>query len=627
MARVAPLVLTLLAGLSVADAATIVQRRVDLSLDGSGMLERHHLVVRLDESGDLEAWSEYGFGLDDHIELVDIDARVLGPDGDVIDRVPRRKLREITSTGFGLYSSARTMVVPFPKLNIGERLDIDITRRHRLLFPTYAVILQLDTAQDRLDVEVKAPQLPLRYVLQAAEGLMDVEPTDQGLAIHATDVPRYVEPSLAGDAFAVRPVLRLAWDDTPSWTELGTWYSDLAAGIRRNDPEIVRVATEVTAGIDDPHDRLVALGRWVQDRIRYEAVEIGDGGWVPTPAHEVLSRGWGDCKDMSELLAEMLHAVGIPAHLTLAHTGRGARVDPNFPTTLQFNHCIVAVPAEAVGERQDDVVVGGFVLLDPTIDRGSPTWLPGTLHDQWVLVADGADSQLVRIPVDVGEQQRVLALSGRIGIDGGFDGTASMILVGDRAMSWLADIGAVEPARLEERIDVTLQLVLNGARIDHPTWKEIEGNVPSVQIDADIHIPRLVTGSGDRRRTRLAMLTGLPGSRVLDDRTEPVVLRPGIHRTVWTLTLPAGWCPPEVESVKYGNATGSVTSTIEVGDDGVVHVDRRVAVLRPWYGNESFDQLRELCGQENRMSKRSLRLRCDDPEPAASPAPSDDPDE
>ena len=69
MARVAPLVLTLLAGLSVADAATIVQRRVDLSLDGSGMLERHRLVVRLDESGDLEAWSEYGFGLDDHIDL------------------------------------------------------------------------------------------------------------------------------------------------------------------------------------------------------------------------------------------------------------------------------------------------------------------------------------------------------------------------------------------------------------------------------------------------------------------------------------------------------------------------------------------------------------------------------
>ena len=79
---------------AVTEAATIVERRIDLSLEGPAMVESLHLVVALEEPGDLTAWSEYDIDLDDHVELVRASARVVEADGQQLEAVPRRRWRE-----------------------------------------------------------------------------------------------------------------------------------------------------------------------------------------------------------------------------------------------------------------------------------------------------------------------------------------------------------------------------------------------------------------------------------------------------------------------------------------------------------------------------------------------------
>ena len=53
---------------------------------------------------------------------------------------------------------------------------------------------------------------------------------------------------------------------------------------------------------------------------RYVALEFGIHGWKPYRAHEVVSRGFGDCKDKGSLINAVLAAAGIEARVVLLRT-------------------------------------------------------------------------------------------------------------------------------------------------------------------------------------------------------------------------------------------------------------------------------------------------------------------
>ncbi len=194
-------------------------------------------------------------------------------------------------------------MVPFPKLSIGQRLEIEVVRRHTPVFPSHLVLLQLGISQRRLSVGVRSGGQPLRWTMREDDRFEVAEEAD-GLLVEASELPRRVVPRFSGAARSAAPTLRIAWDAEPSWESVGRWYTSLTAEVERGHPTVSDLARQVAGGLGDPMARLEALSAWVKRNIRYEAVEVGIGGWVPTPAHQVLARGWGDCKDMSELLAE-----------------------------------------------------------------------------------------------------------------------------------------------------------------------------------------------------------------------------------------------------------------------------------------------------------------------------------
>lgn len=89
----------------------------------------------------------------------------------------------------------------------------------------------------------------------------------------------------------------------------------------------------------------------------------------------VVSRAWGDCKDKSPLLVDLLREVDIEALPALILLADDRRIDPQFPSPNQFNHEIVAVPAGEVEVTEEDPMAGGYLFLDPTQTRGGARWL------------------------------------------------------------------------------------------------------------------------------------------------------------------------------------------------------------------------------------------------------------
>ena len=295
---------------------------------------------------------------------------------------------------------------------------------HEPLFLADWEPILLDDPQRSLSIRISGGGEFLRWTLRNADDLVEVVESGNGIHCQGRDLPRRDRLDGAGSVLSVGPALVWAWDRSVTWDQVGAWYTGLTREVSRSTEESRSVVESVTAGLGSAREKMLALADYARLKIRYEAVEIGVGGWVPTPAGEVLTRGWGDCKDKSEFLKEMLAGIGLKAHLVLIHNGRSAMIDPNFPSTLGFNHCILAVETAGLDFLPTDPVVDGLFFLDPTFDRGAAEWLSPYIQGQWALVAAGETGRLVKLPVRFAEEGRVMRVEGAVDDQGAFRGTA-----------------------------------------------------------------------------------------------------------------------------------------------------------------------------------------------------------
>jgi hypothetical protein len=81
--------------------------------------------------------------------------------------------------------------------------------------------------------------------------------------------------------------------------------------------------------------------RFVQDHIRYLGFENGINSHMPVAPLKVLRQRFGDCKDKSFLLCEMLKAHGIEAWPLLVNTHYNTTLNTDLPSPNLFNHCVV----------------------------------------------------------------------------------------------------------------------------------------------------------------------------------------------------------------------------------------------------------------------------------------------
>lgn len=129
------------------------------------------------------------------------------------------------------------------------------------------------------------------------------------------------------------------------WASFGGFIGQISEG---HDvlPDPLRAAVhELTDDINDPHEKIDRLYKFMQTRMRYVSIQLGLGGWRPFPATYVEENRFGDCKALSNYMAAMLKEAGIPSYLVLILRGEeeSYRVRENFATSA-FNHMVLYLP-------------------------------------------------------------------------------------------------------------------------------------------------------------------------------------------------------------------------------------------------------------------------------------------
>lgn len=202
--------------------------------------------------------------------------------------------------------------------------DVPITRAHmRIQWPS--------SMAARLR---QSGSLPALKPVKTGGGITAVE-------LSLDNVVPILPPKGAPARYAIGRVIELT--DFASWADLGALMGPLyekAAVIAAHGPLHAELE-RIEALSPDPKVRAEAALALVQDRVRYVALSMGTGGYVPADADVTWSRRFGDCKGKSALLVALLHAMGIQADPVAVSSDSGDGLDARLPMVRLFDHVIV----------------------------------------------------------------------------------------------------------------------------------------------------------------------------------------------------------------------------------------------------------------------------------------------
>ena len=126
--------------------------------------------------------------------------------------------------------------------------------------------------------------------------------------------------------------------------DLYNWYYSLVENINKDDvdTQLQEIVQELIKGKTSNVEKVRAIYYWVQENIKYIDFEYALGGFIPREANNVFKKKYGDCKDNSSILAEMLEVAGLEGQLTWIGTRSIPYSYREVPTPAVDNHMILS---------------------------------------------------------------------------------------------------------------------------------------------------------------------------------------------------------------------------------------------------------------------------------------------
>lgn len=344
-----------------------------------------------------------------HEQRPQLRARVITPDGTAVPLDPET-ISEAPAdpSGSDLFDDRVVVQAPLPVAKAGAIVEEEVTTieteprfpggaLHRF-YPTWSI----PTVESRLVVELPAGR-ELRW---KALLLDDVEPMIETVDGRRRWTFEFAPPPIEEDPepnlpFDVPRYPNVSFSTGDSWADIASAYAEVIDR-RIADDGIDDIGLDVDS-LSTP-DRVAAALSWVRDRLRYTGLEFGESSIVPYPPGQIVTRGFGDCKDQATVLVAILRSWGIDADVALLNAGYHRDIDPDLPGLGGFNHVIVHVAGDAP------------MWVDPVARYMQPGSLPPSDAGRLALIADPASRAPVTIPdagpADHGEtEQRLFELA------------------------------------------------------------------------------------------------------------------------------------------------------------------------------------------------------------------------
>lgn len=357
----------------------------------------YHHVQKIETAAGLDDVSQLRLHFEPSYQQLAVHFIRIRRDGSLIDVLRNSEIKVIQQEeGLDqqLYNGTLTAIVFLNDLRVGDVVDYayTVSGENPVFAGRYAETLYLGGGQ---------PIHNLNFRL--------VWPTDRTIKIRNANIAIEPRVTTAGNEteyiWERREVPEIDIEDkTPAWfnpyptvslSEFQTWHDvvqwalPLYASGNPMPPGLQSKVHKWQAEFTTPEERTVAALRFVQDEIRYLGIELGRYSHQPTLPAKVFARRFGDCKDKSLLLVEILKSLGVDATPALVDSTDGRLLDQQQPSPFAFDHVIVRVQ-----------IAGKTYWLDPTMSyqRGGLEKYYDPPYERALDLRDGI-TELEKIPL------------------------------------------------------------------------------------------------------------------------------------------------------------------------------------------------------------------------------------
>ena len=353
-----------------------------------------------------KSFSDSSLSYSTFFELRDIEASSLLYEDGKLTEYPIEEFKESDEASDVFYDDTKTLNFIYPGLKEGAKSRLrykQIIKNPRFLgafylgdfYPiskgTFKLVVDKDIEMDfklfnadtiKVDFSKKERRKTIEYTWQ----VQDIDEYD-----YEANAPNYREvlPHVV-------PIIRSYKSNGETIKVLGelgdlySWYASLVQEVNTQEPspELKAIVDEITAGLTTDLEKVKAIFYWAQQNIKYVAFEYALGGFVPREANEVFNKKYGDCKDNSSIMDEMMEIANIKGDLTWIGTREIPYSYTELPTPAVDNHMILSYTEN-----------GKTYFLDAT-GRYTPFGFPTSfIQGKEALIADGDNYRLVEVPV------------------------------------------------------------------------------------------------------------------------------------------------------------------------------------------------------------------------------------
>ncbi|REA62298.1 hypothetical protein DSL64_08490 [Dyadobacter luteus] len=328
-----------------------------------GRLRARRVITILDEKGE-EEYVEHYIQYDKFTRISNINGVLYDASGKVV-----RKLKgsDISDFGYGV-SGDEITDARIRKLDFGKKAytypytieySYEIRDRNLMFYPRWAPVGNTEVSTELATFSIKTPPgFQFRYKVYHGAAEPQKQKDKDGNDLYIWKVENYAATGLK-DPYPMpglenTPVVLVAPSEFElqeykgnfnSWEDLSKFYYTLNAGRDVLPAPVQEEIKTLIKSAKSEREKILLIYKWMQARSRYVSIQLGIGGWQTIDATTVSSKGYGDCKALTNFTLAALQVAGIRSHAALIRAGRDEMIKADFPSS-QFNHVIACAIAE-----------------------------------------------------------------------------------------------------------------------------------------------------------------------------------------------------------------------------------------------------------------------------------------
>lgn len=555
-------------------------------------------VIHVLDRNAVELFSRLQFDFDSLAEKFYVNrAEVYDEKGLLIASTNARDCFVLATEDDGLATNQKTLNVPLAGLRPGCRIEYQVTwQRHTA--PQKFPGLRFETAKysptSRVVVFVSGDLSTLRWTgpqpTRTADGVL-----------WDMSASRRTNENMIDDLAIPASTICLG-NSEQSWQQVGQGYFDDIQDRLVVSPAARKLVKEILANsaMLPVSKRVDRLAEWVRNELTYQGIEFGRRAWLMPPVEDTLRNRYGDCKDHSLLLWQLLQAADIKTHLALINVGEA--VELRLPSSDQFDHMIVYVEDE-LGER----------FIDCT-DKNIPgsVRVPMGLALKVALVLDADTSRLARLPDYPDDYNRVwINRAVTLSSDGTAEINETLWFDGYMASFMRRIMTSVDREGQESIVRSLLPATMN-SRISDLHFENPTDLSEQPILRVKYTMPHYVTAVPKQLIGRIELLNGIGGVTAVgkETRQQPFRLRMPLDTSATIrITTPEGFSVVDLpkQQVVQTPVLDAVCET-STDDDALemrIRIRRRTARLQP----SSWTNWRKTCQQVDDLLTLNLILK------------------